>query len=127
MARYVVPIILLVLFAPLASAQPIPSGPALAPAPGPIIIPIPTVKPPYGYYKSGGVLVGADGYLPFDTGPYLLGGYEGLTRYSGSFVMVPPAPLSAPYGLEPGTVTESAATLYPTGAAPSHWRLFHRR
>jgi hypothetical protein len=122
MARYAVPIVLLVLFAPLTSAQPIPSGPPLAPAPGPVIIPIPTVKPPYGYYKSGGLLVGADGYLPFDTGPYLLGGYEGLTRYSGSFVMVPPGPLSTPYGFEPTTTP-----IYPTGSAPSHWRLFHRR
>jgi len=126
MARYAIPTVLLVLFAPLAGAQPITTGPPLAPAPGPIIIPVPTVKPPYGYYKSGGVLVGADGYLPFDTGPYLLGGFEGLTRYYGSFVMVPPVPLTTPYESQPVAMSESSAPVYQGSSSP-HWRLFHRR
>lgn len=126
MARYAVSAVFLVLFAPLVSAQPLPSGPPPGPAPGPIIIPVTSAKPPYGYYKSGGVLVGADGYLPFDTGPYLLGGFDGLTRYSGSFVMVPPGPLSVPYAFSPA-MNEPAAPLYPVVPAPSHGRLFHRR
>jgi hypothetical protein len=35
-------------------------------------------------------VVGAYGFYPYDTGDWLLGGTEGLTRQSGSFTMVGP-------------------------------------
>jgi hypothetical protein len=124
MTRYVVATALLVSLAPAAGAQPVPINPppGTVSAPGPIVIPITSAKPPSGFYKSGGVLVGADGYYPFDTGPYLLGGYEGLTRYSGSFVMVPPGGAhAAPAG------PELAAPVYAAPYSGHRGRLFHRR
>ena len=93
MTRYAAAMAVVALLAPHCDAQPVPvapPGPGAATPPAPIVIPITSSKPPSGFYKSGGVLVGADGYYPFDTGHYLLGGFDGLTRYSGSFVMVPP-------------------------------------
>jgi hypothetical protein len=97
--------------------------PAPAPVPAPIVIPITSAKPPAGYYKSGGVLVGADGYYPFDTGAYLLGGFDGLTRYSGTYYMVAPAaamPLQGAPPIEP-------VPLYAAPAGPTRGRLFHHR
>lgn len=38
-------------------------------------------------YKSGGQILGRDGIYPYDSGEYLLGGADGLTRYGGSFTM----------------------------------------
>jgi hypothetical protein len=35
-------------------------------------------------------VVGAYGFYPYDTGDWLLGGTDGLTRQSGSFTMVYP-------------------------------------
>ena len=99
--------------------------PVPAPVPAPIVIPVTSARPPAGYYKSGGVLVGADGYYPFDTGAFLLGGFEGLARYHGTYVMVPgaiahpPAP-AAPVGVEP-------IPIEPAPASGHRGRLFHRR
>ena len=44
-------------------------------------------------YRSGGTILGRDGIYPYDSGEYLLGGLDGLTRYSGGFTMeLPSAP-----------------------------------
>jgi hypothetical protein len=98
--------------------------PVPASVPAPIVIPVTSAKPPSGYYKSGGVLVGADGYYPFDTGRYLLGGFDGLTRYSGTYYMVAPGaatvPLQAAPPIEP-------IPIYAAPAGPTRGRLFHRR
>ena len=105
-------------------SQPVPIRPPVAPpSPGPIVIPVTGAPPASGYYKSGGVLVGADGYLPFDTGAYLLGRYEGLTRYYGSFVMVPPGAMSVPYTSSTTVMNPEPSPIYP---ARAHGRLFHR-
>jgi hypothetical protein len=68
-------------------------GPAPGTLSGPMVGSI--VNPGLGFYKSGGVLVGSQGYYPYDTGAFLLGGTDGLARYTGFFAMVYP---SAPGG-----------------------------
>ena len=97
--------------------EPPPVTVAPAPKPEPIVIPVTAAKPPQGFYKSGGVLVGADGYYPFDTGDYLLGGTQGLARSTGFFYMVPSATAYA------GPTVEASASVYATG----RHRFFHRR
>jgi hypothetical protein len=52
--------------------------------------------PAIPFNKTGGVVVGAYGFYPFDTGNWLLGGTDGLTRQSGSFTMVFPSISSDP-------------------------------
>ena len=140
MRRILAAVVLMALVAARGDAQPVPIAPPgpgakqapvappgpgakvvplPAPIPAPIVIPVTSAKPPSGFYKSGGVLVGADGYYPFDTGAYLLGGFDGLTRYSGTFYMVSPGAATAP-PIEP----------VPLHAAPpghTRGRLFHRR
>lgn len=143
MTRFIAAVVLVSLAAARGEAQPVPIAPPgpgarpvpvpvvppgpgarLAPTPvpmrAPIVIPVTSAKPPAGYYKSGGVLVGADGYYPFDTGPYLLGGFEGLTRYSGTYVMVPGAVAHPPVASGPVPV-EFAPAAVPRG------RFFHRK
>ena len=126
MTQYAAAMAVVALLAPHCDAQPVPvapPGPGAATPPAPIVIPITSAKPPSGFYKSGGVLVGADGYYPFDTGHYLLGGFDGLTRYSGSFVMVPPG---APVSSTPAVASDPG----PVMAVPysgHRGRLFHRR
>jgi hypothetical protein len=53
----------------------------------------------------GGVIVGTTGYYPYDSGAWLLGNTDGLTRHSGPYTMVfpdgnagdaQPAPAAAP-------------------------------
>ena len=65
--------------------------PGLVPNPVP---PPPTYSGPAGpaipYQKMGGLVVGETGYYPYDTGAWLLGGTDGLTRQSGAFTMVFP-------------------------------------
>ena len=109
------------------SSPPIPIRPPTAPPRGPMLVEITGVNPPSGYYKSGALIVGADGYLPFDTHGYLLGGYEGLTRYSGSFVMVPPGSQGIANSSGPTLTSENSWPSYPAVSAPAHGRLFHRR
>jgi hypothetical protein len=118
MKRYAIAVVLLAALGRTAGAQPpvlveTPPRPVVTP---PVIIQIPASKPPVGFYKSGHVLVGADGYYPFDSGDYLLGGTDGLARFRGHFVMVPAA---APVVVETGYWGH-------TGFGLKH-RLFHRR
>ena len=97
MKWYAIAFALLASIGTLASAQPPviggspppgPGAPAPKAPPAPIIIPI-TTGAPHGFYKSGGVLVGANGLFPFDTGEWILGGTEGLTRSTGFFYVAP--------------------------------------
>jgi hypothetical protein len=84
--------------------NPAPTGPIPNP-----VAPLPTYVGPPGpgipYQKSTGLIVGTTGYYPYDTGAWLLGGTDGLTRQSGAFTMVfpggnaegdAPAPVAAP-------------------------------
>lgn len=100
--------VLVAVLAPAAGAQPAPAPPAVPvmaipfppelPVPPPPAVFQPNVFVPPGarpgpaipFHKSGGVVVGAYGFYPYDTGNWLLGGTEGLTRQSGSFTMVGP-------------------------------------
>lgn len=136
MKRYAIAVVLLALLGTFASAQvpppigkpqplpgtapPGPGGPAPKPGTASIVIPVTAVKPPQGFYKSGGVLVGADGYFPFDTGDYLLGGTQGLTRSTGLFYMIPSASNGSAYA---GPTVEASASVYATG----RHRFFHRQ
>lgn len=124
MTRYVVAFVLLAFAAHAANAQPVlPVIPPSTPKPAPTVIEITGAKPAIGYYKSGGVIVGADGYYPFDTGAYLLGGYEGLARSTGTYVMVPQGSSSAPvYSAPPIGVPVYSGT-----TSSKHGRFFHRR
>lgn len=117
MTRFAIPAVLAAALGPAAVAQPpAPAQPA-PPAPPPEVVPVvpaPVPPPPAVYrpnvyvppgaapgpaipfHKSTGVVVGAYGYYPYDTGDWLLGGTEGLTRQSGSFTMVHPGVFPAP-------------------------------
>lgn len=53
---------------------------------------LPAGKPLTGYYKMDGLLVGADGRYPFDSGEYNLAGYAGNARIYGTFEITLPAP-----------------------------------
>ena len=108
MTRYVIAAVMAGALVQSAAAQPIPGTP---PAPGAQIVPGSTVPPPpppalfqpdvyippgtpvgpaIPFHKSTGVVVGAYGYYPFDTGDWILGGTDGLARAKGSFTMVYP-------------------------------------
>lgn len=73
----------------------------LVPAPmnaQPPVAPKPAVGSPqvsYGshipIFTSGGQILGRDGIYPYDSGEYLLGGVDGLTRYRGGFTMELPS------------------------------------
>ncbi|MBA4064223.1 MAG: hypothetical protein C0501_11010 [Isosphaera sp.] len=90
---------------------PPPAYPGPTPTPGP-----PVITPGAGFYKSNGVLVGADGWYPYDSGYWLLGGTDGFVRSTGHFRMVYPEP---PPGVGPG-----GPTVAPRHPHPLH-RLFH--
>jgi len=68
-----------------------------------------------GFYKSGGVLVGSNGYFPYDTGAYLLGGTDGLARSMGFYTMVPAVTMDS----APGTGTGAPC---PYGPRVRHFR-----
>jgi hypothetical protein len=108
-------------------AQPIPYPvPVPYPVPPPTAVPVPNpdpVPPPPTYsgppgpaipfQKSGGRVVGTDGYYPYDTGNYLLG--DGVvSRQAGFFTMVSPG----------GNGPPAAAPAYIPGPRAKH-RLFH--
>jgi len=83
---------------PAGTAQP--PRPVSGPLPGTLPAPMlgSIVNPGLGFYKSGGVLVGSQGYYPYDTGDMLLGGTEGLARFTGYFAMVYPTPPGGEFG-----------------------------
>jgi|GEM_PF-3818199 len=111
MKRFLFAAAMIAAFSSVAGAQPVP-GTTLPPptSAAPTLEPLPPPPPPAVYYpnvyvppgsppgpaipyfKSGGVVVGAYGYYPYDTGVWLLAGTQGLTRQTGSFTMVYPAP-----------------------------------
>ncbi|WP_171469354.1 hypothetical protein [Frigoriglobus tundricola] len=77
----------------------VPPGTPLPPPPPPAVyqpdVYVPPGAPPgpaIPYHKNTGLVVGAYGFYPYDTGEWLLGGSEGVTRSRGSFTMVYPAP-----------------------------------
>jgi hypothetical protein len=72
--------------------QPLPPDPPPPAAYQPNVVVPPGVQPgpAIPFHKSTGVVVGAYGLYPYDTGNWLLGGTDGLTRQSGSFTMVFP-------------------------------------
>jgi hypothetical protein len=72
--------------------EPPPSPPRFAFPAAPTHIPLPAGKPLVGYYIWDGVLVGADGRYPFDTGDFLLGGFQGTTRTWGTYTIDLPNP-----------------------------------
>lgn len=96
MMRFAFAALLVATFGNFAVAQqPIPAQPT---PPVPFIQP-PTNVPPgpaITYEKSGGVVFGANGFLPYDTGDWLLAGTQGVSRQSGYFSMVIPAGPVAP-------------------------------
>ena len=124
MTRLVIAAALVAALGPPVEAQPTPTVPSVPPAqpkpqpvpemrtPLPPVLPEPpppavyqpnvyvppgaTPGPAIPFHKSGGVVVGAYGLYPYDTGDWLLGGTEGLTRQSGSFTMVYPGAAPAP-------------------------------
>lgn len=110
MKRFLFGAAMIAAFSSVALAQPVP-GTTLQPSTVPQTLePLPPPPPPAVYYpnvyippgspagpaipffRSGGVVVGAYGYYPYDTGVWLLAGTQGLTRQTGSFTMVYPAP-----------------------------------
>lgn len=112
MTRLALATALVAILGATAGAQPtppaVPAAPAVVDAPAVPVPPPPAVYRPNVYvppaarpgpaipfHKSGGVVVGAYGFYPYDTGDWLLGGNEGVTRQSGSFTMVAPGHLPA--------------------------------
>lgn len=76
--------------APIAVQPTVENPPVGAPAPNVFVPPGTPPGPAIPFVKSGGVVVGVYGYYPYDTGNWLLGGTDGLTRQSGAFTMVYP-------------------------------------
>lgn len=66
----------------VALGSPAPAVAAEPPAPKPLATAVAPVSPP-----SGVPFMNPAGSFAFDTGPYLLGGTEGLTRARGFFTM----------------------------------------
>jgi hypothetical protein len=95
MTRFAIAAFLATALDPVAGAQPVPDP--VPPPPPAFYYPnvyVPPGSPPgpaIPFHKSGGVVVGAYGYYPYDTGAWLLADTDGLTRQSGSFTMVYPA------------------------------------
>lgn len=110
MKRFAIAAVLVAALGSLAGAQPPPGPPSTPPPLEPPVAVQPTlVSPPVGppapnvfvppgtppgpaipVYKSGGVVVGVYGYYPYDSGDWLLGGTDGITRQRGAFTMVYP-------------------------------------
>ncbi|MBP3955915.1 hypothetical protein J8F10_11525 [Gemmata sp. G18] len=110
MKRFVIAAGLVAALGLSAGAQPPPQQPSTPPPPPPPVAvhptlvapaigsPAPNVFVPPGtppgpaipFYKSGGLVVGVYGLYPYDTGHWLLGGTDGVTRQSGAFTMVYP-------------------------------------
>ncbi len=91
---------------PLGVAPRVELPPVGAPAPNVFVPPGTPPGPAIPVYRSGGVVVGVYGYYPYDSGDWLLGGTDGLTRQRGAFTMV---------------YSESSGVVGPV----SHGHLFH--
>jgi hypothetical protein len=72
-----------------------PPQPIYPPPPSPGVIRVPSGQPMVGYYKMDALLVGADGFYPYDTGEYNLAGLQGNARSFGTFVITLPSPADA--------------------------------
>jgi hypothetical protein len=102
MKRFVIAAVLVAALGTSAGAQPVPD--MIPPIPPPPAIYHPDVYVPPGarpgsaipFHKSGGVVAGAYGFYPYDSGEWLLGDTMGSTRQSGSFTMVYPGVFPAP-------------------------------
>ncbi len=98
MKRFLLAAVMVAAFGSSAFAQPGWPRPAPIPNPDPVPPP-PTYSGPPGpaipIHKSGNVVVGMQGYYPYDTGLYLLA-ETGLSRQSGWFTMVVPGADLAP-------------------------------
>jgi opacity protein-like surface antigen len=96
MRRFLIAAALAAALGPPAAAQPVPEMTPPIPPPPAVYKPnvyVPPGTPPgpaIPFHKSTGVVVGAYGLYPYDTGEWLLGGTEGFSRQSGSFTMVYP-------------------------------------
>jgi hypothetical protein len=91
MQRYAIALGFTIVFASLSWAQP----PQITSIPTPTSSGV-TFPAPYGPYRQGGVLADGTPYLGFDSGEYLLGGFDGLIRHTGYFYMgYPPGGRSA--------------------------------
>ena len=90
-----------------------PAHPTPPPTPGP-----PVTTPGAGFYKSGGVFIGAGGIYPYDSGNWLLGGTDGFARSVGTFTMVP--------GTNAGLGAGDYGAAAPAAACGPRCRLFHR-
>lgn len=95
MRRFIIAAALVAALGPTTKAHA--GGPLVPPSPPPaeaqpnvFVPPGATPGPAIPFHKSGGVVVGVYGLYPYDTGEWLLGGTDGLTRQSGSFTMVYP-------------------------------------
>ncbi|HEY1186068.1 MAG TPA: hypothetical protein VGE74_00365 [Gemmata sp.] len=76
---------------PPVAVQPAVENPSFgAPAPNVFVPPGTPPGPAVPFVKSGGLVVGVYGYYPYDSGQWLLGGTDGLTRQSGAYTMVYP-------------------------------------
>ncbi len=123
--------------APVTPAQPVAPAIPNAGMPGSTILAVPGYtlpngNPGKGYYVSGGAVAGYNGYYPFDSGYYQLGGTDGLARVTGFYTMVYPGGGSG-NGSGNGEGNTGATTVpmgEPVYAAPSHFhqkKWFHRR
>ncbi len=87
MKRFALTTVLVAALGSSAGAQPVP-----VPNPDPVP-PAPTYTgpagPPVAIHKSGGTVVGTDGYFPYDSGLWLLAETK-TTRQSGWYTMVYP-------------------------------------
>jgi len=127
MKRYAIALVVTAVLGSFAIAQPPaafgppPAIPHQAVLPGPTPSPGPPIATAGqdGFYKSGGVIVGRNGYFPYDTGTYLLGGTDGLARSMGFYTMVP-----APQGTAPADT--SAGSPCPFCSPKTHTRHFRR-
>jgi hypothetical protein len=105
MTRFALAAVLVAALGGAAGAQPTPppnQNPDPIPNPNPVP-PLPTYVGPPGpgvpIFKSGGTVVGTEGYFPYDTGNWLLGGVQPATRQSGWYTMVYPGGGAVPaYG-----------------------------
>jgi hypothetical protein len=100
MKRFVLAALLVAAFGSFAFAQPpvvpytLPAPPTAVPVPNPDPVPPPPVYsgppgPAIPVHKSGGLVVGTNGYYPYDTGLYLLA-ETGVSRQAGFYTMVYP-------------------------------------